>query len=289
MKRCLFCAIGIALMMSKPAFAIPPGNFVSLEKDEFPCQLEEYFDYDRDAYVQMGKIGERSIEIKQRHFSFHEREMVCDTFVYGGMLYVPVRQTAEFLNKTVIFSSEDQIVSIIDGNGELQQTDRQTGELNNVSQTKKISVSRYPIHYGNMVLEGAANPLCIVGIFSCEGKLYMPLKTLTEYENIVRIYDGDNVLLLDDFPDGEIIETSFIIGVSDQDTPEVDDETLKKALIKVAAYCTEPGGVKKIEGEKALYYGKPAVVIRVLKELFYESGMEYSSEILDGYIYVLEE
>ncbi len=57
-------------MMTKPVFATSSKNYMSLEKNEFPCQLKEYFDYDRDVYVQMEKTGERFIEIKERHFSF---------------------------------------------------------------------------------------------------------------------------------------------------------------------------------------------------------------------------
>ena len=116
----------------------------------------------------------------------------------------------------------------------------------------------------------------------------MPLRTLTEQENIVRIYDGDNVLLSDDFPDGEIINTPYKTGVSDEDTSEVDDETLKKALIKVAAYCSEPGEVTEIEGKKVLYYGKPAIVVRLIVVRMYEYGMVASPEIAESYIYVLE-
>ena len=128
MKKSLLCAISIALMMTKPALAASSEKFMSLEKNEFPCQLEEYLDYDGDVYMQMEKTEERFIEIEQRHFSFNEREMVCDTFVHGGMLYVPVRQAAEFLNKEVVFSSEAQMVSIMDGSGEPKQTNMKREE-----------------------------------------------------------------------------------------------------------------------------------------------------------------
>lgn len=288
MKKTLLCAASIALLMTNTAFAKSSENVMRLEQNELPCQLEAYFDYDREVYAQMEQTEERLIEIKQRKLSFQGKEMVCDTFVHGGMLYVPLRQTAEFLHKTVVFSSENQTVSIVDSSSEPEQTNMPTGEPDPVSQTKKISVSRYPVHYGDLVLEGNPNPLCITGIFSCEGKLYMPLKTFTEQEDIVRVYDGDTVLLSDDFPNGELIHTPYKTGVSDEGTSEVDDETLKKALLKVAAYCAEPAEVTEIEGEKVLYDGKPAIAVRVIVVRMYESGMVASPEIAESYLYVLE-
>lgn len=290
MKRCLLWTIGITLMVTSPVYATPSENYISLKKSEFPCQLEEDFDYDRDIYVQMGKTGERIIRIKQRHFSFNGREMVCDTFVHGGMLYVPVRQTAEFLNKIVTFSSKDQCVFILDSSSEPKQMNNaQIGELSESLRNKKISVSHYPVYYNNMKLEGKVGFLSMKGIFSCEGRLYMPLKTLTEQENIIRIYKDDNVFLLDDFLEGKIIKTPFKVGVSEKDVLDIDDEVLKKALIKIADNCSEPGNLTSIEGKKALYYGKPAIVVKLNVVRMYEYGLAAFPEIEEGYIYVLEE
>ena len=116
----------------------------------------------------------------------------------------------------------------------------------------------------------------------------MPLKTLAEQGNIVRIYHDDAVFLFDDFPNGEMIKTPFKIGVSEENTSDIDDETLKKVLIKIAANCSEPGVVTEIEGKKALYYGKPAIVVR-LNIMMYGCGVAPSPDIEEGYIYVLEE
>lgn len=292
MKKYLICVMSAILVMAQTAFAANFNKFVSLTKDELPCNLEEWLDYDRNVYVQMEQTGKRSVYIKQRCIVFEGKETLCDTFVHGGMLYVPVRQVAELLGKTVVYSSETQTVLIKDGNDTtkiMENTQTNKAEKNMQNQMKVISVSQFPIYYKNMILEEKGNALCMRGVFSCDGKLYMPLKTLTDMENMVRTYRDDNIYLIGDFPTGKKMKIIYRTGILKNYVPNINDDVVKQVLTKVASDCTEPGLVTNVTGEKVLYHGKPAVVVNLNVIHRYEYGLIEDPDFLESYIYVLEE
>lgn len=303
MKNLLICLTCILLLTSEAVYAAasPPfysGEFQVWEPEQFPCSLQEENPMVARIFQEMQITKRRSVEVEQRNIFFKEQKMTCDSFIHAGILYVPVRQTAEFLGKKVEYFPDEKIILLEyqDNTAQeifepLKSTEKKRSAM------KEITVDNIPIYYHSRDTELDAfktrNTIDFAfSTFRCEGKLFMPLKTLAEAEGCVRIYKGTDVYLYDknDFPQVDSVNTNFTVtGIDTNANPDIDDETVRKIAIKIASEFSEPGNVTYMATQNILYFGRPAVLLVIGWETDYKYSQIPSAELFATYVYVLKE
>ncbi len=302
MKRVLACLICILLGTTVPAYASagPPfysGEFQVWLPEQFPCSLQKENPADKQIFQDMQKTKRRLVEVEQRDVFFEERKMTCDSFVYAGILYVPVRQTAEFLGKDVEYVPDEKIILLKAGeNAERELLTSAMPAEKKLPDMKEITVDNIPIYYHSRDTELDAfktkdSVNFSFSTFRCEGNLFMPLRTLAEAGGLVRIYDGRNVYLYngDDFSQAEGIDTRFTVtGIDINAKPDIKEETVKRIAIKAANRFSEPGNVTYIATQNILYYEKPAVLLVIGWETDYKYTWMPVNELYRAYVYVAE-
>ena len=303
MKRIFVCLICILMGTTVSAYASakPPfysGEFQVWQPEQFPCSLHKENPKDIQIFQDMQKTKRRLIEVEQRDIFFEERKMTCDSFVHTGILYVPVRQTAEFLGKDVEYIPDEKIILLkAGGNAERELPVSVTPAEKKLPAVKEITVDNIPIYYHSRDAELDAfktrNSVDFsFSTFRCEGNLFMPLQTLTEAGGLVRIYEGTNVYLYDgdDFSHAEGIDTRFTVtGIGTSVKPDINEETVRRIAIKAANQFSEPGSVTYIATQNIQYYEKPAVLLVIGWETDYNYTGIPINELYRAYVYVVEE
>lgn len=300
MKKFLFCFVCVLLAAAGQAYAAAPpfypGEFTIWTEEQFPCNL-----YDGDAsdvylYEAMLQTGRRSVEIKQRNLIFEGRVTTCDSFVHAGILYVPVRQAAEFLGKEVTYFPDEKIILLEyrDDTAEKPQEILKPA-VEKPPVTKEIVVDNIPIYYHSREAEldgfkseGIAD--FSFSTFNCGGTLFMPLKTLTQAGGLVRVYKGDDIFLYDGgaFPQAEGINLKgMITGIDTESETGISEETVEKIAVKAASQLSEPGNVTFMATQSILYYGEPAVLLEIRRETGYRYSWMPGTELYGAYVYIL--
>lgn len=270
-----------------------PGEFIVLENDQFPCRIEKDLTTDFDVFLDMKKTKKRFVEIEQRNIIWDEKVITCDAFVHAGILYVPVRQVAEFLGKNVVYSPEEKTITLFDQtcaegiNSGLFRSEHLMPSI-----MKEIEVNNTPIFYHNKELDAhKKDPDTYFSFctFSSEGRLFMPLKTLANATSLTRVYKDTDIYLYGDFPQIEAIDTGTILtGLDTKRKPDISDEVVKKFMIKAAGDYSEPGTAIDVAGQAVFYYGKPAVLVEIVWQPCYEHK-QIITKLHTGFVYVLEQ
>lgn len=303
MRKYLICLICILLLTSESVYAAASlpfysGEFQVWAPEQFPCNLQEENPMAARIFQEMQITKRRFVEVKQRNIFFGEQKMTCDSFVHAGMLYVPVRQTAEFLGKNVEYLPDEKIILLKAQESEAKGTPVSLNPAKGKTPSmKEITVDNIPIFYHSRDAElDAFKTRNLIDFsfstFRCERNLFMPLKTLTEASGLVRVYKETDVYLYDgnEFSQAEGINTKFFVtGIDTISKPEISKETSEKIAIKAANKISEPGCVTYIATQNILYYGKPAVLLVIGWETEYQYAPIPGTELFDAYVYVLEE
>lgn len=186
-----------------------------------------------------------------------------ETFVYANTVYVPLRTVAEVLGKDVLYDKNNDAVYILEKCQKeefvLQPVSVREGE-------KSIKVNKTKIYYQDKLVGGSY--IYFPQGFLCEGKIYIPLKDITEALGYIRVYEGNNIIL--DKPSGKVVPLSReemayirdngeIVGRNGEGiSPELIEEAKKIAVGKVIEpdYLLELGSdiiVYQIQEEEAVY------------------------------------
>lgn len=270
-----------------------PGEFIVLENNQFPCRIKKDLTTTYDVFLDMQKTKKRFVEIEQRNIIWKEKEITCDTFVHAGILYVPVRQVAEFLGKNVVYSPEEKTITLFDQTCK-ENTKQGLFRSEHIipSIMKEIEVNNIPIFYHNKELDANKKDSDVYFsfcTFSYEGRLFMPLKTLANATSLTRVYKDTDIYLLEDFPQIEGIDTGTILtGLETRRKPDISDEVVKKFMIKAAGDYSEPGTAIDVAGQAVFYYGKPAVLVEIVWQPCYEHE-QIITKLHTGFVYVLEQ
>lgn len=303
MRKFFLCLLGFFLLAAKPAYAayqppFHPGEFRIWEREYFPCNLDKENALDLQMFEDMQKTKRRYVEMEQRDIVFGERKMTCDSFVHAGVLYVPVRQTAEFLGEEALYFPDEKII-MLKYRDRAAQEPQQAAVEKKLPEMKEIEMNNIPIYFQCREApmdehKEKDNIYYAFNTFQCEGTLFMPMRTLADAHGLARRYQGNEVFLYaeSDFPRMEAVRVgvSFILtGVDRNAELDISDETIKKILVKAAGRVSEPGKVTYLATQKLLYHGRPAVLLVIGGTSGYPYMPFPVETYYDAYVYVLEE
>lgn len=245
--------------------------------------------YTFEQYRENAEKRKAEIKTKQINISLKEKSIICSAFTYGRHIYVPIRNAAEIMDKSLEYDTAKGIVIIKDGNKD--------NVLSNSIIIDKDTVEAYfneiPVHYGSIELADTSKYKntdveyeFYTGPdgFNIEGYIFVPLEVLTDNFGYLRYYDGDkNITIFE--PSGKIMAADGEIYFNYLDeggvkkypinsTP-VDDELLKEAEMTTWSRLSEPKFVESCEAFTFDYNGKTYIgVDTVIRDSFMTDNTE---------------
>ena len=175
----LKCALLISIMLIGSAYT------AQAEEQTYGLSMEQYEKYSvqRSSVVNMIPLT----------IWYGEDRINCDVFYSKEKIYVPLRNVAEMLGRTVIYDGGKNIISIIG-----TETENKADVIRFGARDVTINQNKTPVYLGDKEITALKNSEYFESGFNCEGTLYIRLKDLTDAIGYYSYYDENMQLHISD-------------------------------------------------------------------------------------------
>ena len=175
----LKCALLISIMLIGSAYTAQAGE------QTYGLSMEQYEKYSvqRSSVVNMIPLT----------IWYGEDRINCDVFYSKEKIYVPLRNVAEMLGRTVIYDGGKNIISIIG-----TETENKADVIRFGARDVTINQNKTPVYLGDKEITALKNSEYFESGFNCEGTLYIRLKDLTDAIGYYSYYDENMQLHISD-------------------------------------------------------------------------------------------
>lgn len=292
MKKFLICFLCNLIAFANVVFAYPVSGEEFVVLNENPCEIEIDQEETLDIYSKLNRFGFRNVKIREKCIVYNGKTIKCETFVHAGMLYVPARQLLEFLNKELSYNKAENVVIITDSSktDECESDVLMNYDLKTI-ETRTAKLSNLIVIYDGERLENSGIDIGVgkIGaILSCDDRLFIPLKTITNFEKLNRVYEEAKIHLIDDqyFVEEEWDSRGIEILSEESD---ITEEMLNRAMLKAANDFSEPSMLREISATQILFYDKPAIWVKIKGNLAYQTSLYPGQKVSKSIIYIIED
>ena len=175
----LKCALLISIMLIGSAYTAQAGE------QTYGLSMEQYEKYSvqRSSVVNMIPLT----------IWYGEDRINCDVFYSKEKIYVPLRNVAEMLGRTVIYDGGKNVISIIG-----TETENKADVIRFGARDVTINQNKTPVYLGDKEITALKNSEYFESGFNCEGTLYIRLKDLTDAIGYYSYYDENMQLHISD-------------------------------------------------------------------------------------------
>ena len=177
--KALKCALLISIMLIGSAYT------AQAEEQTYGLSMEQYEKYSvqRSTVVNMIPLT----------IWYGEDRINCDVFYSKEKIYVPLRNVAEMLGRTVIYDGGKNVISIIG-----TETENKADVIRFGARDVTINQNKTPVYLGDKEITALKNSEYFESGFNCEGTLYIRLKDLTDAIGYYSYYDENMQLHISD-------------------------------------------------------------------------------------------
>ena len=175
----LKCALLISIMLIGSAYTAQAGE------QTYGLSMEQYEKYSvqRSSVVNMIPLT----------IWYGEDRINCDVFYSKEKIYVPLRNVAEMLGRTVIYDGGKNVISIIG-----TETENKADVIRFGARDVTVNQNKTPVYLGDKEITALKNSEYFESGFNCEGTLYIRLKDLTDAIGYYSYYDENMQLHISD-------------------------------------------------------------------------------------------
>ena len=175
----LKCALLISIMLIGSAYT------AQAEEQTYGLSMEQYEKYSvqRSSVVNMIPLT----------IWYGEDRINCDVFYSKEKIYVPLRNVAEMLGRTVIYDGGKNVISIIG-----TETENKAYVIRFGARDVTVNQNKTPVYLGDKEITALKNSEYFESGFNCEGTLYIRLKDLTDAIGYYSYYDENMQLHISD-------------------------------------------------------------------------------------------
>ena len=175
----LKCAMLISIMLIGSAYTAQAGE------QTYGLSMEQYEKYSvqRSSVVNMIPLT----------IWYGEDRINCDVFYSKEKIYVPLRNVAEMLGRTVIYDGGKNVISIIG-----TETENKADVIRFGARDVTVNQNKTPVYLGDKEITALKNSEYFESGFNCEGTLYIRLKDLTDAIGYYSYYDENMQLHISD-------------------------------------------------------------------------------------------
>ena len=175
----LKCALLISIMLIGSAYTAQAGE------QTYGLSMEQYEKYSvqRSSVVNMIPLT----------IWYGEDRINCDVFYSKEKIYVPLRNVAEMLGRTVLYDGGKNVISIIG-----TETENKADVIRFGARDVTINQNKTPVYLGDKEITALKNSEYFESGFNCEGTLYIRLKDLTDAIGYYSYYDENMQLHISD-------------------------------------------------------------------------------------------
>lgn len=175
----LKCALLISIMLIGSAYT------AQAEEQTYGLSMEQYEKYSvqRSSVVNMIPLT----------IWYGEDIINCDVFYSKEKIYVPLRNVAEMLGRTVIYDGGKNVISIIG-----TETENKADVIRFGARDVTVNQNKTPVYLGDKEITALKNSEYFESGFNCEGTLYIRLKDLTDAIGYYSYYDENMQLHISD-------------------------------------------------------------------------------------------
>ncbi len=175
----LKCALLISIMLIGSAYTAQAAE------QTYGLSMEQYEKYSvqRSSVVNMIPLT----------IWYGEDRINCDVFYSKEKIYVPLRNVAEMLGRTVIYDGGKNVISIIG-----TETENKADVIRFGARDVTINQNKTPVYLGDKEITALKNSEYFESGFNCEGTLYIRLKDLTDAIGYYSYYDENMQLHISD-------------------------------------------------------------------------------------------
>ena len=177
--KALKCALLISIMLIGSAYT------AQAEEQTYGLSMEQYEKYSvqRSSVVNMIPLT----------IWYGEDRINCDVFYSKEKIYVPLRNVAEMLGRTVIYDGGKNVISIIG-----TETENKADVIRFGARDVTVNQNKTPVYLGDKEITALKNSEYFESGFNCEGTLYIRLKDLTDAIGYYSYYDENMQLHISD-------------------------------------------------------------------------------------------
>ena len=177
--KALKCALLISIMLIGSAYTAQAGE------QTYGLSMEQYEKYSvqRSSVVNMIPLT----------IWYGEDRINCDVFYSKEKIYVPLRNVAEMLGRTVIYDGGKNVISIIG-----TETENKADVIRFGARDVTVNQNKTPVYLGDKEITALKNSEYFESGFNCEGTLYIRLKDLTDAIGYYSYYDENMQLHISD-------------------------------------------------------------------------------------------
>ncbi len=175
----LKCALLLSIMLIGSAYT------AQAEEQTYGLSMEQYEKYSvqRSSVVNMIPLT----------IWYGEDRINCDVFYSKEKIYVPLRNVAEMLGRTVLYDGGKNVISIIG-----TETENKADVIRFGARDVTINQNKTPVYLGDKEITALKNSEYFESGFNCEGTLYIRLKDLTDAIGYYSYYDENMQLHISD-------------------------------------------------------------------------------------------
>ena len=175
----LKCALLLSIMLIGSAYT------AQAEEQTYGLSMEQYEKYSvqRSSVVNMIPLT----------IWYGEDRINCDVFYSKEKIYVPLRNVAEMLGRTVLYDGGKNVISIIG-----TETENKADVIRFGARDVTVNQNKTPVYLGDKEITALKNSEYFESGFNCEGTLYIRLKDLTDAIGYYSYYDENMQLHISD-------------------------------------------------------------------------------------------
>ena len=259
----LKCALLISIMLIGSAYT------AQAEEQTYGLSMEQYEKYSvqRSSVVNMIPLT----------IWYGEDRINCDVFYSKEKIYVPLRNVAEMLGRTVIYDGGKNVISIIG-----TETENKADVIRFGARDVTVNQNKTPVYLGDKEITALKNSEYFESGFNCEGTLYIRLKDLTDAIGYYSYYDENMQLHISDVSERlkmlpikegtEVHEEymEYLGDLSDEETAELNihrpifsSELMTEAERRAWNYYSQPHHYDDTSSSTFSYKGKDYIDVTV--------------------------
>ena len=259
----LKCALLISIMLIGSAYT------AQAEEQTYGLSMEQYEKYSvqRSSVVNMIPLT----------IWYGEDRINCDVFYSKEKIYVPLRNVAEMLGRTVIYDGGKNVISIIG-----TETENKADVIRFGARDVTVNQNKTPVYLGDKEITALKNSEYFESGFNCEGTLYIRLKDLTDAIGYYSYYDENMQLHISDVSERlkmlpikegtEVYEEymEYLGDLSDEETAELNihrpifsRELMTEAERRAWNYYSQPNHYDDTSSSTFSYKGKDYIDVTV--------------------------
>ena len=259
----LKCALLISIMLIGSAYT------AQAEEQTYGLSMEQYEKYSvqRSSVVNMIPLT----------IWYGEDRINFDVFYSKEKIYVPLRNVAEMLGRTVIYDGGKNVISIIG-----TETENKADVIRFGARDVTVNQNKTPVYLGDKEITALKNSEYFESGFNCEGTLYIRLKDLTDAIGYYSYYDENMQLHISDVSERlkmlpikegtEVHEEymEYLGDLSDEETAELNihrpifsSELMTEAERRAWNYYSQPHHYDDTSSSTFSYKGKDYIDVTV--------------------------